>query len=239
MAISFIIPSKLSLFPSLSFMILTVSSETDCWACQLGFVSAGLSLRVCMLDRRAGPSSYVLLCPHVEIRHYGQKSSSRWAQISCWQTSCVVCVVAAGWGVGRPGQEREPGPDHAPKSRFNWQGTFSTLYQNISCSEMLSSIAVVYLYWWVQIGVGGTVTEITHLFLPLGSICPVLHHQVALLLHEYFGVPWRMRQVRHSPGVQSLKGTPKLHYQDKYFNGTLKKIKMNAKKSTMNKISKI
>lgn len=29
--ISFIIPSKLSLFPSLSFIISTVSSETDCW----------------------------------------------------------------------------------------------------------------------------------------------------------------------------------------------------------------
>lgn len=213
------------MFPSLSFMISTVSSETDCWACQLAFVSAGLSLRVCVLDRRAGPISYVLLCPHVEIRHCGQKSSSRWAQISCWQTSCVVCVVAVGWGVGRPGQEREPGPDHAPKSRFNWQGNFSTLYQNISCSEMLSSKAVVCLYWWVQMEVGGTVTELTHLFLPLGSICPVLHHQVASLLNEYFGVPWRMRQVRHSPGVQNLKGTPKPHYQDKYFNGTLKKSK--------------
>lgn len=36
--ISFIIPSKLSLFPSLSFSISPVSSETDCRSCQLAFV---------------------------------------------------------------------------------------------------------------------------------------------------------------------------------------------------------
>lgn len=36
--ISFIIPSKLSLFPSLSFIISTVSSESDCRSCQLAFV---------------------------------------------------------------------------------------------------------------------------------------------------------------------------------------------------------
>lgn len=39
--------------------------------------------------------------------------SRRWAQISCWQTSCV-CLVAGGGrrGAGSPGQGREPGPEH-------------------------------------------------------------------------------------------------------------------------------
>lgn len=111
--ISFIIPSKLSLFPSLSFIISTVSSETDAGDCQLAFVCQCQphppKVWACT-PRPTGPISYAALCPHIEICHYWQKSS-RWAQISCRQTSCV-CVVAAERRVGRPGQERKPGPEH-------------------------------------------------------------------------------------------------------------------------------
>lgn len=74
-------------------------------ACQLAFVCQHQprppEARVCKA-RRAGPISYAALCPHIDICHYWQKSR-RWAQISCWQTSCA-CAVAGG---------REPGAEHA------------------------------------------------------------------------------------------------------------------------------
>lgn len=69
-AIPFIIPSKFSLFPSLSFMISTVSSETD-----------GQSLPISLCQRqphlrsggsgagRTAPIPYAAPCPHIEICH--------------------------------------------------------------------------------------------------------------------------------------------------------------------------
>lgn len=68
--IPFIIPSKLSLFPSLSFMISTVSSETD-----------GRSPPISLCQRQprlpsggsgagqTAPIPYAAPCPHVEICH--------------------------------------------------------------------------------------------------------------------------------------------------------------------------
>lgn len=73
-------------------------------------------------------------------------------------------------------------------------------------------------------GWGGTVTEIAHLFLPLGSICVALHRQVAPLPDEYFQ-DTLLGAVSETLALGSAfkGGPPELHYQHQYFNEILKK----------------
>lgn len=71
-AIPFIIPSKLSLFPSLSFIISTVSSETDCRSLPISLclsAPVAASRRANVQGEGTGPISYAALCPHVEMCH--------------------------------------------------------------------------------------------------------------------------------------------------------------------------